>query len=138
MENEILTTTLEHSYITRTVRTTGLVLLVLLPFGIIYVGLYDALAFFSAGVWSIINLLFLSALIGVAVRPGGVDKTAVAVLALVKFPLLYASLYCLFRVDIFRVAPLALGMSMVLIVITLKAVARVLFHLDAAPREGRA
>ncbi len=100
--------------------------------------MYDALAFFSAGVWSIINLLFLSALIGVAVRPDGVDKTAVAVLALVKFPILYASLYCLFRVDVFRAAPLVLGMSMVLIVMTLKAVARVLFQLDAAPREGRA
>jgi len=68
-------------------RTTGVLLLVLFLVVTYYIGFYDGLALFSAGVWSMINLIFLSALVRATLRPDGVNKSAVAVLAIVKFPL---------------------------------------------------
>jgi hypothetical protein len=57
----------------------------------------------------------------------------VAVLAVVKFPLLYAAGYFLLTTDVFRPVPLVIGFSIVLIVMVLKAASRVLLKLDENP-----
>jgi len=64
----ILTTTFNPDFVTRTLKTTGVVLLFVLAFGSMYYGFYDSLALFSAGVWSMVNLIFLSYLIRAAIR----------------------------------------------------------------------
>ncbi len=136
MTARILTTNFGLDFIQRTLKTTGVVLLVTFVIGIYYFGFYDALAYFSAGIWSMVNLLFLAALVRTALKPEGVDKMAAAVLALIKFPLLYSAGYFLFTVEMFRPFPLFIGLSMVILVMVLKAVSRVLLNLDVVSQEG--
>jgi len=128
--------TIGPDFIFRTLKTTGVVLLLVLVFGTVYVDFYDALAVFSAGIWSMVNLIFLAALIRTAVRPDGVDKTAAFGLAVIKFPLLYAAGYFLFTVDVFRPVPLIIGLSMVLAVMALKAAGRAVLNIDVVRPEG--
>ncbi len=135
MTAKILTTTFGLDFIQRTLRTTGIVLIIIFAFGAVYFDFYDGLAVLSAGVWSMVNLIFLSALIRTVVRPDGIDKLAAFGLALLKFPLLYAAGYFLVTADIFRPAPLVIGLSMVLVVMVLKAVSRAVLKLDVANRE---
>lgn len=114
----------------RSLRTAGIVLLVFLPFGIYYLGFYPTLAVLSGGVWGIVNLLFLSAVIRSVVRVGGVDKTMLIRAALIKFPLLYGAGYALLRVEAFGPVYLLIGFTTCLAVIGLKAAGRALLGLD--------
>jgi len=123
------------NFIDRTIRTTGVVLLISLLPGIYYFGVFTALAFFSGGVWGIVNFIFLSALVRAALRPGHVDKVKVAGLALIKFPLLYLSGYFLIKVEQFEPLHLLIGFSTLLAVMALKVIARALFGLDEEHRK---
>lgn len=130
MTGKMLTTKFGPDFIQRTLKTTGVVLAVVFAFGSIYWGIYPALAILSGGIWSMVNLIFLSALVRTAFRPEGADKLAVLGLAFVKFPLLYATLYFLFTIKVFPPIPMIIGVSMVLAVMVLKAAARAMFNLD--------
>lgn len=136
MIQKTLTTTFEANFIQRTLRTTAVLLLIVFLFGIYYFGFYNALAVLSAGIWSMINLIFLSILIRNAMRPDEIDKTAVIVTAIIKFPLLYAAGYFLLTVEIFDPVPLVIGFTLVFVVIFLKALARVIFKLDYKGEES--
>jgi hypothetical protein len=118
------------NFIDRTLRMTGIVLLVFLPFGIYYLGFYPALAVFSGGVWGIINFLFLSHLIRAIVRSGDIDKVKVAGLALIKFPLLYLAGYFLLATESFEPVYLLAGFTVLLVVMSLKSLARALLGMD--------
>ena len=113
-------------FIDRSLRTFGAVLLIFLPFGLFYLGIFPALAVFSGGVWAILNLIFISALVRSTVRPGGVDKRRALGLALFKFPLLYVSGYFLLQVRPFEPLYLLIGFVGLFGVIILKAVGRAL------------
>jgi hypothetical protein len=119
-------------FISRTLRTSGIVLLISLFFGIYYFGPLPAIAFFSAGVWGMLNLMFLSALVRVAIRPGGADVGSTIAWMVLKFPLLYLSGYALLKVPGFDVVPLLLGFTLILAVITLKAFGRAILKVDLA------
>lgn len=136
MTAKMMTTTFGLDFIQRTLRTTGVLLLLGLVIGSVYFSFYDALAVMSAGIWSMVNLIFLSAVVRSAMRPDGVDKMTVVVLMLIKFPLLYATAYFLFTVEIFRPLPLVIGLSTVLVVMFLKAASRALLNLDVNNHEG--
>lgn len=136
MAAKILTTNFGFDFIQRTLKSTSVLLLVTFVIGLYYFPFYDALAYLSAGIWSIINLLFLAALVRTALKPEGVDKMSAAVLALIKFPLLYGAGYFLFTVEMFRPIPLVIGLSLVILVMVLKAVSRVLLNLDVTGQEG--
>lgn len=123
-------------FIHRTLKTTGVVLLLILAFGSFYFNFYDALAVFSAGVWSMVNLIFLAALVRAVIRPDKIDKLTVIGLACIKFPLLYGAGYFLFTIEVFRPVPLIIGLSVVLAVMALKAVGRALLHIDIVNQEG--
>jgi hypothetical protein len=129
-----MTTTLINNinsdFILRTLKTTGIVLLFCLAFGTVYFGFYDALAFFSAGIWSMVSLLLLSGFIRTVLNPDGVDKIAALGMAIIKFPLLYVAGYFLFTTRIFRPLPMILGFSLLFVIIVLKAVGIAIFHLD--------
>lgn len=127
-------TTEGPDFLARSLATTGVLLLAVMAIGPVWFRFYDCLAIFSAGVWSLINFIFLAALIRAAVRPDGVDRLRVAGLALVKFPLLYGAGYCLVTLPFFRIVPLLFGLSSILIVMVLKAVGRVLMGLDDVPQ----
>ena len=122
--------------ITRTLKTTGFLLLLVLAIGPVYFDFYDCLAVVSTGVWSMVNLLFLSALVRAAIRPGPVDKLRVAGLALLKFPLLYLSGYFLITLPVFRAVPILIGLSSVLAVIILKAMGRAIIGWNETDEAG--
>ena len=117
-------------FLVRSLRTTGVLLLVALLFGVYYYGTYPALAFFSGGVWGMINLIFLTGLIRSALRPEGPDARRTLLFLLVKFPLLYLAGYFLLTVDYFDPVILLFGSMAVLAVIVLKAFGRLLLGLD--------
>lgn len=123
-------------FIDRTLKVTGIVLLIFLPFGLYYLGVFPALAVFSGGVWGIINLIFISALVRVTLRPEGADKFKVLGLALFKFPLLYLSGYFLLKTQQFHPLYLLFGFSAVLLIITLKGLGMAMTWTDDQPEKS--
>ena len=109
-------------FIDRTLKTTGIVLLIFLPFGVYYLGIWPALAVFSGGVWGMVNLIFISALVRATIKPGKPDRMKVLGLAVFKFPLLYLSGYALLKIPQFTPLCLLCGFSSVLVMIVLKGV----------------
>ncbi len=129
--------TLGLDFLSRTLRTAGIVTLIFLPFGIYYFGFYAALAVFSGAVWGIVNFYFLAALIKHAMRSEGADIMAVGVFALIKFPMLYGAGYALLIVPQFAPLHLVSGFSITLAVMVLKAFARVLLGMDNNQQEHK-
>ena len=121
---------LDLGFLDRTLRTTGIVLLIFLPFGLYYLGVFPALAVFSGGVWGILNFVFISALVRTTFRAEGPNKHRTVALMLFKFPLLYVSGYFLLKVPQFDVLPLVAGFTTLFAVMTLKALGRLVLALD--------
>ena len=118
-------------FIVRTLRTFGIVLFCFLPFGFYYLGIYPALAILSGGVWGMINLMFISALVQAAVRPGGADVGRTVGLMLIKFPALYVAGYFLLKVPQFSAVHLLIGFSGIMAIILLKVLGRLFLGLDS-------
>jgi hypothetical protein len=109
-------------FIDRVLKTTGIVLLIFLPFGVYYLGVWPSLAIFSGGVWSMINIIFVSALVRSTVKQGKADRAKVLGLAMFKFPLLYLSGYFLLKVPQFSPLHLLCGFTSLLAIIILKGI----------------
>jgi hypothetical protein len=114
----------------RTLRTTGIVLLIAFAFGTYNFGFWPALAFLSGGIWGMLNLLFISALVRAAIRPDEVDVMRAIGFAIIKFPLLYVAGYFLLKIPQFDVMAVIVGSTMVLAVLVLKALGRAILGLD--------
>lgn len=125
-------------FISRTLRTFGIVLLIFLPFGFFYFGASVTLAVMSGAVWGIINLIFLTEFIKAIVRPGGALVERAIVIGVVKFPLLYLTAYALLKVPMFRPHFLLLGFSGVFLVMLLKSAGRIMLGLDKLPVSDQA
>ena len=123
-------------FIDRTLKVTGIVLLIFLPFGLYYLGIYPALAVFSGGIWGLINLIFLSALIRATIRPDGADKLKAAGIALFKFPLLYLSGYFLARVPQFDPLYLVAGFTSLFAIIVLRAIGIAMMRAGDQPEKN--
>lgn len=120
-------------FIDRSLKTSGIVLLIFLPFGVYYMGIYPSLAVFSGGVWGILNLIFISALVRSTIRAEGVNQSRALGLALFKFPLLYVAGYFLLKVPQFDPMFLLIGFSSLFVIVLLKALGRVVTHMDDSP-----
>jgi len=124
-------------FIDRTLRTSGIVLLVFLPFGLYYLGVFPALAVFSGGVWGMLNLILISALVRATFRPEGVQTQRAIGLSLLKFPLLYVSGYFLLKVSQFEPLHLLIGFSSLLGIMVLKTLGRLMIHADDEVQNGK-
>ena len=125
-----MTTSMDISFIDRTLKTTSILVLFILTIGALHFPFYDIMAIVSGTIWSIINLYFLTLLIRVAIRPEGPDKMAIGAFLFVKVPLLYVAGYFLLTTTIFKTEYLVIGFSLPLAVILLKVLGRVLLGLD--------
>ena len=125
------------AFIDRSLRTFGVVLLIFLPFGLYYMGTYPALAVFSGGVWGLLNLIFISKLVRVSLRPEGADRGKTLLVALFKFPVLYAAGYFLIQVPKFEPLMLVIGFSSLFAVIILRALSRVIIPTNDQPQTSR-
>lgn len=122
-------------FIDRSLKTTGLVLLIFLPFGIYYMGVWPALAIFSGGVWGLLNLIFIAALVRSTLNPEGVSKRKALGLAVFKFPLLYGAGYFLAVNPKFDPIMLLIGFSALFAVIVLRAVGSSMMKVSDRPKE---
>lgn len=120
----------EAGFIGRTLKTNGVVALLVLLFGSFYYGFYPTLSVFTGIIWGMVNLYFLALLIRATLRPNGADKAAALVLILIKFPLLYFSGYLMMVSDFFDPLLLLIGFTASLLVIVLKAAGRAILKLD--------
>ncbi len=121
---------IEANFVSRTLRTTGLVALLSLAFGSFYYGFKPTLSVFTGIVWGMINLYFLSLLVRSSLRPEGADKASALIFLFIKFPLLYLSGYFLMTNDYFDPLLLVIGFTVSLLIIVLKAAGRALLKLD--------
>lgn len=121
---------IEANFVNRTLRTTGLVAILILAFGSFYYGFKPSLSVFTGIVWGMVNLYFLSLLVRSSLRPEGADKASALIFLFIKFPLLYLSGYFLMTNDYFDPLLLVIGFTVSLLIIVLKAAGRALLKLD--------
>lgn len=119
-------------FIGRTLRTFGIVLIAFLPFGFYYLGLFPSLAILSGGIWGMINLMFISALVQSAIRPEGADVGRTVGFLLIKFPALYVAGFFLLKVPQFSPVHLLIGFSGVMAIMVLKVLGRLFLGLDSS------
>ncbi len=111
-------------FIWRSLRTTGLVLLVWFAFASYYFGWVPAVSAFVGGVWGMLNLMFITQLVRVALRPEGADVRRTIGFALIKFPLLYGAGAALLLTAVFDPLWLVGGSTAPLVILVLKAAGR--------------
>jgi hypothetical protein len=122
--------TVDTGFIGRTLKTTGILGLLILIFGSYYYGFRPAISVFTGIIWGMVNLYFLSLLVRSTLRLDGADKATALVVLFIKFPLLYVSGYFLMVSDYFSQLLLLAGFTLNLLVIVLKAAGRTLMKLD--------
>lgn len=121
---------MDLSFIVRTLKTTGILALIVLAFGWMYYDIFDVLAVFSGMIWGIVNFYFLTHLVRTVITPEGVDKIAAFGFMFIKFPLLYLAGYFLIKNPHFDTILLVFGFSSILAVMVLKVLSRVILGLD--------
>jgi hypothetical protein len=133
--SSVTTDMLTEGFLRRSLRMTAALILVGSIYSLVYVGQWQALAFLSAGVWGLVNMLFIKTTIEALIKPGKVDKIAVFGLLVIKFPVLYLSGYGLLSFGRFEAPYLLAGFSLFFVVVALKAVGRALTGLDGQAPE---
>lgn len=117
-------------FITRIIKTTAIVSLVVSLCISYYFDWKFGLGFFVGTAWSLINLFFIRGMIKEVVSPNEARKSITAVLALLKFPLLYVAGYFIVVSEFFSVYALLAGFSLLFAVIVLKVAGRLILGLD--------
>ncbi len=111
-------------FIGRLLRTTAVVLLVFVPFGLYYLGVYPSVAVLSGCVWGMLNLLLLTRLIRLTIRPDGPTEVKSIAMVAILFLLLFVAGYGLLKVDQFAPWLLLIGFTSLFAIMFLKAVGR--------------
>jgi hypothetical protein len=125
-------------FIHRVIKTS----LVLAVLGFLFVTVYHDFRFgagiLAGAIWGSLNLLFLTHLITEVFSPGReVRKGKVILIALVKFPLLYAAGFLLLRINYFPAESLLIGFTLLFVVMFLKAMGRWILSLDADKKKAK-
>ncbi|MGB5106353.1 MAG: ATP synthase subunit I [Candidatus Zixiibacteriota bacterium] len=117
-------------FVTRIIKTTAVVSLVVSLCLSYYFDWKMGLGFLVGACWSLVNLIFIKSLIKEVISTNAARKTITAVLALLKFPLLYVAGYFIIAADIFSVYALLAGFSLMFAIIVLKVLGRLIVGLD--------
>jgi hypothetical protein len=126
-------------FIHRVIRTS----LVLAALGFLFVTVYYDFKFgagiLASAVWGCLNILFLTHLIMEIFSPGKeIRKGKVILIAVVKFPLLYAAGFILLWLKYFPPVSLVIGFSLLFLVMFLKAMGRWILSLDSKEKKNPA
>ena len=117
-------------FIHRTIKTSLILALIILLFVSVYYNFKFALGVLVGCMWGCLNLYFLSSLIVETIKLEKINKRKVLLIVLVKFPLLYLLGYLLLRIKYFSALSLLAGFTLIFVVLALKALGRVILHLD--------
>lgn len=125
-------------FIYRVIKTS----LVLAVLGFLFVTVYYNFRFgggiLTGAVWGCLNLLFLTNLITEVFSPGKeIKKGKIILIAVVKFPLLYAAGYVLLWIKYFPAESLLIGFTLLFVVMFLKAMGRWILSLDGNKQTKR-
>lgn len=112
-------------FIHRVIKTSLVLAVLILLFVTVYYEFKFAAGILAGCVWGCLNLFFLTQLVTEIFSPGKeVRKGKVVLIAVVKFPLLYAVGYLLLKTSFFPPLSLICGFTLIFLVIFLKALGR--------------
>ena len=111
-------------FIHRTIKTTLILAALIFVVTTIYYDLKIGLGILVGAGWGCSNLYFLTNLIKEALSPEKPNKRKIALIASVKFPLLYLLGYLILRLKYFPVLSLLSGFTLIFVVLFLKALGR--------------
>jgi hypothetical protein len=117
-------------FITRIVKTTAVVALIVALYLTWYLSGRVALGFLVGVTWGLINLHFIKGMITELITPNKPRKDVAFVLGLIKFPLLYVIGYFIVASDYFSVYALLAGFSLLFAVALLKVLGRIVLRMD--------
>jgi hypothetical protein len=122
-------------YINRIVKTSLILAAVIFPFLGVYVRISFGIAYILGCIWGCLNLIAIRFLITQVITPDPKNNILIAIIILVKFPVIYGLGYLLVIWDYLPLAGLVWGFSSLLIVTVLKVVSRSLLHLQNRRRK---
>lgn len=118
-------------FIHRVIKTSLVVAVLCFLFVTVYYNFKFGAGILAGSVWGCLNLWFLTQLVVEIFSPGKeVKKGKVIVIAVVKFPLLYATGYFLLKINYFPPISLVSGFTLIFLVMFLKAMGRWVLSLD--------
>jgi hypothetical protein len=120
-------------FITRIIRTTAILALVVALYLTMYVAGKTALGFLVGVTWSLVNLYFIKGLVTEVITPRETRKDVAVVLGLIKFPILYVGGFLIIASGYFPVIALLAGFSLIFPVALLKVLGRVILRMDSVP-----
>ena len=121
---------MDITFINRILRTASVLALIFLPFGFAYLEVFKVISVISGLIWGMLNLVFLTLLVRVTVRPEGPDKRAALILAFFKLPIIYLAGYFLISNSYFDIIYLVIGFSILFFVIVMKVLGRLVLGMD--------
>lgn len=119
-------TTIDHNFLIRVIKTTAFVTLVVALFSFSYYNIYFALGLVVGSIFNIINFWFIKALVTSWVTTKPASSVKVAVLVLVKFPLLYGAGFVILKSGIITAESFLCGFSLLFVVLILKVLGIIL------------
>lgn len=118
-------------FIHRVIKTSLVVAILCFLFVTVYYNFKFGAGILAGTIWGSLNLWFLTQLIVEIFSPGKeVRKGKVILIAVLKFPLLYAVGFILLRINYFPPLSLVSGFTLIFLVMFLKAMGRWVLSLD--------
>lgn len=121
-------------FINRIIKTSLILALIVFPFLAVYVRVAFAVAYLLGCVWGCLNLFAIRFVVIFLINPHPKNKTLIALLLFLKFPLIYFLGYLLVIWSFTPILGLLWGFSSLFIVTILKVISRSILQLDTKPR----
>ena len=119
-------------FIHRVIKTSLVLAVLVFLFVTVYYSFRFGAGILVGALWGCLNLLFLTNLITEVFTPGKeVRKGKIILIAVVKFPLLYAAGYVLLWIKYLPAESLLIGFTLLFVVMFLKAMGRWILSLDS-------
>lgn len=111
-------------FINRVIKTTLLLGALVFIFGSFYFDYIYATGIFIGMLWGCANLWFIRQFIVGYITPGERQLGKLSLLAIIKFPVLYAAAFLILKPGWFSVVSFVIGFSLIFVVILLKALGK--------------
>lgn len=113
-------------FINRVIKTTLLLGALIFVFGSFYFDYIYSTGIFIGMLWGCANLWFIRQFMVNYLTPGERKMGRLAVLAIIKFPVLYAAAFLILKLGWFSVVAFIIGFSLIFVVIFLKALGKLI------------